>query len=304
MQLAFQFGSPAAAIEPCPQGFRIALANEAIWGCSREVWANDLPAPQRAGALTLWPAAHALWGAGLIDVADRSLEEAAQTLYDVVFAASRGLHLHRIWNYIPAINDSRDGLDNYQAFCKGRASAFDACFGEVLEPWMPAASALGTPGRQLCVVFVARREPVRHIENPQQVPAYRYPTRYGPRSPSFARGSLVECAGRTRLYVSGTASIRGSDSLHPGDVSAQCAVTLENLDLVARAAGVPGIGDPQPANRRFRIYLRHKEHWPRIRGQLEPLLQGPHHAATVVQAEVCRQELLVEVEACIDVDHR
>ena len=62
--------------------------------------------------------------------ADRGgMEPAATALYRRLLAAAQGLHLYRIWNYVPEINRERAGLENYRAFNSGRARAFEQTFG-------------------------------------------------------------------------------------------------------------------------------------------------------------------------------
>ncbi|MDZ7668584.1 MAG: hypothetical protein U5Q16_03885 [Gammaproteobacteria bacterium] len=298
MQLAFHFGQSPAGIT---NGSTIGVPNPIIDGRAAEPWADVTGGGRACGSLTLWQCGDELWGAGFADVSAQGFDAAAQALYTELFNASRRLTLHRIWNLIPRINAHDAALENYQAFCEGRHRAFQAHFGSAGEQRMPAASAVGTLGDTLCVVFVAGTDAVSYVENPEQVPAYRYPSRYGPRSPSFARGSLVQRHGGQRLYVSGTASIRRSESLHPGDVAAQFELAMANVDLVARNAGLlHGLDAESPGQRSFRIYLRHADDWPVVRPLFEKRLQRSGDGYSVLQADICRRELLVEIEACVD----
>ena len=67
------------------------------------------------------------------------------------------------------------GLEHYRAFCSGRSLAFEDEFGPGFQARLPAASAVGTAGDWLEVIFAASEEQPRHFESPVQVPAYRYP---------------------------------------------------------------------------------------------------------------------------------
>ena len=72
------------------------------------------------------------------------------------------------------------------------------------------------------------------LENPRQVPAYRYSRRYGLRPPCFARATKFE----STLFIGGTASIIGEDSRHAAAIVAQTEETLSNLRaLIAAATG-------------------------------------------------------------------
>ena len=56
------------------------------------------------------------------------------------------------------------------------------------------------------------------------MPSYRYSRRFGPRPPCFARATVLHlgAAGDAPLVlVGGTASIRGEDSVHVGNVRGQ-----------------------------------------------------------------------------------
>ena len=303
MNFCFQFGCPSAGLTRGSDSLALSLPNPVIAGTGRELWAEDVRLRCERAPLTLWRQGAELWGVGLVPVGG-GLRDSARRLYRDIFQATRQVSLYRIWNFVPHINEADVELENYRAFCQGRALAFDEFFGDQSEPRMPAASAVGTRGDALCVAFLAGPDPVRHVENPHQVPAYRYPSRYGPRAPSFARASVVEGERGLRLYVSGTASIRGSDSLHPGDVTAQLELALENLHEVTRAAGAgDSLEEGRAGKRLFRLYLRHPEQWAAARAVLHQRLLRDGDVWSVVQADICRRELLVEIDGARILDN-
>ncbi len=206
-------------------------------------------------------------------------------------------HLLRVWNYVPHIHDRSSGIERYMAFCKGRSEAFAAQYGASFPDRLPAASAVGCPGETLVVHLLASREPGRYLENPRQVPAFRYPERYGPRSPSFARGTVAPSAWDGAVFVSGTASIVGHESVFPGDPARQTEETMRNIEAVLDAAGVPGQGGPLGARLdALRVYVRFPDQQNAIRDAI--LASTQTKVPTVwIQAEICREELLVEIEA-------
>ena len=159
-----------------------------------------------------------------------------------------------------------------------------------LPPWV----ARETP---LVVHVLASREPGRHIENPRQMAAHRYPERYGPKSPSFARGTVAGAAWGGTVFVSGTASIVGHESVFPGDPARQTEETMRNVEAVLDEAGVPGRGGPLGGRLgSLRVYVRFPEHQEVIR--LALLASTGEVVPTAwLQAEICREELLVEIEA-------
>src|SRR4029077_5387998 len=133
-------------------------------------------------------------------------------------------HLLRVWNYFPHINDDADGVERYVRFNAGRHDAF-AAKGRATATDAPAACALGSRGTDLVIYFLAAKRAGQQIENPRQVSAFRYPPQYGPRSPPFAGAMLARPTGKPLLFVSGTASIVGHETLHHGDAAAQAAET-------------------------------------------------------------------------------
>ena len=213
-------------------------------------------------------------------------------------AAQAGFpHLLRMWNYVPRIHDRSSGIERYMSFCKGRSEAFAAHFGDAFPDRLPAASAVGCPGDVLVVHLLASSAPGRHVENPRQVSAYLYPERYGPRSPSFARGTVAPAAWDGEVFISGTASIVGHESVFPGQPALQAKEAMRNVEAVLDAAGVPGRGGALgPRLRSLRIYVRVPRQLEAIRTAVIACA-GPAVPTAWLQAEICREELLVEIEA-------
>ena len=174
---------------------------------------------------------------------------------------------------------------------------FHEHFGDAFPDRLPAASAVGCPGDVLVVHALASREPGRHVENPRQVAAYRYPERYGPKSPSFARGTVAPSEWGGAVFVSGTASIVGHESVGPGDPVLQAQETMRNVEAVLDAAGVPGRGGALgPRLRSLRVYVRFPSQLDAIRAAVAKAA-GTLVPTAWLQAEICREELLVEIEA-------
>jgi len=221
----------------------------------------------------------------------------AQALYARVRAfwqRSGYPHLLRIWNYFDAITDGDGDDERYRQFCIGRVRGL----GEVDTATLPAATAIGSrDGRRVLQVYwLAARQPGLPLENPRQVSAWRYPREYGPQSPSFAR-ALLPAAPQLPLLLSGTASIVGHASRHADSLRAQLDETLTNLDsLIATArAHRPELPPHLDGSSRLKIYVRDADDAGAVQALLEARLGGkvPH---VMLQADVCRRELLVEIE--------
>lgn len=228
-----------------------------------------------------------------------ALQRATEAAYTQIFALLAQLdfpQLWRVWNFIPRINAEEAGLERYRHFNIARQSAF-AVSGRATAGAVPAASAVGSGGPQLVIYFFAGRQAPLAIENPRQVSAYHYPAAYGPRSPVFARASLIDTGAQELLFISGTASIVGHRTLHAGDAAAQTRELLANLDCVL------GEANGRTQRRRFarhdlayKVYLRQPGDCAAVQTELQRW-HGGAARALYVQADICRSDLLVEIEA-------
>jgi len=253
-----------------------------------------------AGALQVYGNRDWRVGAAAVPL-EAGLEAATGQVYDDLLAAVGDRRLVRIWNYVPAINaDGPEGLENYRAFCRGRSLAFERAFGSDFKAHLPAASAVGCQHDRLTVVFAASRHPARHVENPLQVPAYDYPSDYGPRSPSFARATRVELAGHTAVFISGTSAVRGHATIAPESTLAQLDCTVENLRELSLACGLgPDLAARRGLRRHFKIYLRHASDLAAVQAALRDRLIRPGDEVSYVLSDICRAALNIEIEATL-----
>lgn len=238
--------------------------------------------------------------AGFSGTGERSpLQAASQEAYARIFRLldAQGLpHLWRVWNYFADINGESHGLERYRQFNIGRQDAFLE-FARGATGNVPAACAIGLAGGPLSIAFMAGAQPATAIENPRQVSAYDYPTDYGPRSPTFSRAALACPPAQEILFVSGTASIVGHRTVHAGDAAAQCREVLANIAAVVDAANRRCRSGPFTLGElSYRVYVRHEADLGRVREALAARL-GPAADIVFVQADICRADLLLEIEA-------
>lgn len=206
-------------------------------------------------------------------------------------------HLLRIWNYLPDINQQTVGLERYRQFNEGRQKTFQT-FSRIVKGHVPAACALGAESAApLVVYFVASSAASVAIENPRQVAAYDYPPKYGDFSPVFSRATLLHTDSNAVLFVSGTSSIVGHHTVHIGDVVGQTHETVRNIQAVIEAAN-QAVDDElfMPEKIRYKVYLRRPEDRDRIADELAVLL-NPEFPVVYLKADICRNDLLVEIEA-------
>jgi len=299
----FAAGEPNAVAPDWPE-VRVPLVPLA-GSADAELWIGSAPARHgRLGSVAYGHDGTVLFACcRCLEPPQESPEHITHRAYRELLAAVRQLgypHLLRVWNYFPDINGELAGLECYQRFSLGRYQAFEEA-GYRCGSDLPAASAVGSRGAGgYCIYMLAARNPGLQIENPRQLSAYRYPAQYGPRSPSFSRATLAEFGGEQLLFVSGTASIAGHASLHPGDPEAQLAETLLNIQTLLdqpalrRRRALAELG----ADGSFKVYLRHADLAGTVRRHLSAAL-APESPVICLEGDICRGDLLLEIEAVI-----
>ncbi len=299
MPLALERRNLKVALGPGPAGeWDVGLA--LLAGEAEErLFDGGRPAGQ-AGSFALFRSGDWLLGAAAVEVGP-ALESASHRLYLELLDACSGWHLARIWNYVPEINRlDGDRQPGYFAFCRGRSLAFEQRWGAPFGAHLPAASAVGRQEGKLAVIFAARRSRPLHFENPLQMPAYEYPPEHGPRPPSFARATVVADGPGPTVFISGTAAIRGHATVAPHRLAAQLECTWDNLREISRVCGLgKNVGEGRGLERHFKVYVRAAGDQPAVASFLEERLIRGSDRVSYVLADICREPLLVEIEATL-----
>jgi enamine deaminase RidA (YjgF/YER057c/UK114 family) len=104
-------------------------------------------------------------------------------------------------------------------------------------------------------------------------------------------------------YVSGTAAIVGEEVVGHGDVARQTKATIRNIERLItlrnlRAAGAP-VRSVGPRFAYVRTYVKNENDVPDVR----KIVRGAFGdaPATFVVADICREDLLVEIEGAVRV---
>lgn len=206
----------------------------------------------------------------------------------------------KIWNYIPGINQGSGDNELYRQFCLGRAEAVSIDPGD--RPPLPAATGIGTPPDEpaLQVYFLAGALPGLDVENPRQVSAWRYPRRYGPKSPLFSRATIMRMNGSSQFLLSGTASIVGHQTHHENQVANQLSESLRNVYSLLDE-GHRLMGDSKArldSDGILKIYIRNPEDYELIRRTLEA--EAPAEIPRIyLQGDICRESLLTEIDGIV-----
>lgn len=243
------------------------------------------------------------------DTGKTPLQQATESAYRQIFALLDMLcypYLFRCWNYMANINTHSFGLERYRQFNLGRQDAFLAHGRDVVGN-VPAACAMGfghagliQGPSKLHIAFLAGRTAPLNIENPRQISAYQYPQEYGPRSPTFSRASLLRIGQNQVLFISGTASIVGHATLHPDNVVAQTRETIANIKAVLGEANRQSCLASQPkfdlVSLHYTVYVRRPADLVQVRTELTHCV-GDALNTVFLQADMCREDLLLEIEA-------
>ena len=100
------------------------------------------------------------------------------------------------------------------------------------------------------------------------------------------------------LLISGTASVLGYESVHLNDVEAQTRETLNNISVLIDDCNLQHSTcfDGLNSLLHVKIYVREKEHIASVEKILRQYL--PKHIERIfIIADICREDLLVEIEA-------
>ena len=198
----------------------------------------------------------------------------------------------RQWNYIERITDWDGDRQHYQMFNNAR-SVFYAC-----SSWVngyPAATGIGTDLGGVLIDFdaVRFRSPsfsVTPIDNRLQIAAHSYSENVLKEAgavkatPKFERAKSLDSYDGRMIYISGTAAIRGEDSLTGVGVERQYEITMENIRELVSDADLEIL----------RVYLKHIEDYDVIRMRMER--ECPGSLVSFMRSDVCRSELLIEIE--------
>jgi len=207
--------------------------------------------------------------------------------------------------------DNQGPNQRYKEFNRARADFYeditfldDWLLAGVAGPAFPASTGIGTRGQGIRMSALAVASPRREVvavplENPRQTPAYRYAARYSPQRPRFSRGMALCCGPDTVLFVSGTASIAHAETRHPEDVVAQTEEILENIAALISEENLDrhnlrGSGTSLDGLGLIRVYIKRPWDYARVRGVCQRRLGAV--PATYLVADVCRPDLLVEIE--------
>lgn len=215
----------------------------------------------------------------------------------------------RQWNYIERITDFEGEYQHYQSFNDARSHFYSKAHWD---NGYPAATGIGTQHGGIMVNVIAampKKENYRYIplNNKLQVPAYDYSQDVllgaedkifkEKTTPKFERAKAVTDGRQEIVYVSGTAAIRGEDSLSNMGVEEQTRITIENIKYLISKENLNKAGINTTADcsiDMLRVYLKNAGDTQLVKDYMDNLFAAI--PVSYLLADICREELLIEIE--------
>ncbi len=221
--------------------------------------------------------------------------------------------IFRQWNYIPKITAvDKDDYQHYQAFNDSRTEFYrKADWSEV---GYPAATGIGMECGAV-VVDVLAVKPLNPsyriipIDNDLQLAAHVYSQEVligaegdkveGRSTPKFERAKVLGNAEEGYIcFISGTAAIRGEGSMDSDDAATQTVQTMENIEHLISDHTCNKYGIELSSKVReihsARAYVKFAKDTVDIKRVVED--RWPKTSVVYLLGDVCREELLIEIE--------
>lgn len=267
-----------------------------------------------------------VYAAGLANFPDqldpnRQCGEAFESMKRVLKSEGLDLsHIVRQWNYIENFLDTDSTGEGarqiYQIFNDCRAAYYsEADFPK----GYPASTGIGmfAGGVVLeCIALKSGRDiHVAPLSNPLQRDAHAYTqevlegdSKSGldeKAPPLFERAKILTQGSSGFVFVSGTAAVRGQNTIPEDDIQSQTAATLKNIDTLISAENLLSmgldVGSNSPRLSQLRAYVKREKDLPLVK-----TICREHYGnipSQYVISEICRDALLVEIEgtACVSI---
>ena len=213
----------------------------------------------------------------------------------------------RQWNYIGSIVSCRDGKQNYQEFNDARTRYYAK--GQWQNGY-PAATGIGASGEGIivgCIAFKSSKNSIYPIDNPLQVAAHIYSDKVlidnaadaMKSTPKFERAKVIVTNRGACCFVSGTAAIRGEQSVDAESVTMQTIRTIENIAHLVSPENLAryGCAPYELEYAQLQVFIKRAEDYEQVKTVVEQAF--PKLKVLYTVADVCRSELLVEIEGIL-----
>lgn len=227
----------------------------------------------------------------------------------------------RQWNYIEKITDFMGQGDcksqHYQIFNDVRSTFYSR---SNFVNGYPAATGIGTYSGGVVIDFFALKSKINNqdilaVKNPVQIDAHKYThqvleennlvPKKSESTPKFERAKLILNPQGATLFVSGTAAIKGELTIPEDNIETQTRVTLDNIQILAGDTNLLNYGLSLGYKKKYfsllRIYVKNETDIPIVKKIIDEL--HPHCPCKIIQSDVCRANLLVEIEGVIEFEY-
>jgi len=216
----------------------------------------------------------------------------------------------RQWNYIEKIltisKNNTKMQQNYQIFNDVRSKYYQE---DEFENGYPAATGIGMDVGGVVIDFIAstsnKHISIHPVKNPRQIDAHQYSKEVligemgnKKTSPKFERAKAVSRNNSGEIYISGTAAIKGQETIEANEIVAQTTTTIENIKELIAADNLR-INSIEILNNKviisfLRVYIKNKHD---IHKAIELCEQYFQKVPTLyLIADICRDNLIVEIE--------
>lgn len=221
------------------------------------------------------------------------LNRAGMTFHSVV----------RQWNYIENITGFDGEKQHYQEFNNVRAGFYGEHFNQ---NGFPAATGIGMNRGGVVIEFVAIEAANAislPLNNPEQVAAHDYSENVlvgnvlkGKSTPKFERARYLELFGKKQIFISGTASIRGENTMGIDDPVKQTEITIQNMQRLYSPDILSALTDNslRPVYGHARVYVKNRKDFAAIKKTFKSYFGNL--PVVYIIADICRDDLLVEIE--------
>jgi hypothetical protein len=219
----------------------------------------------------------------------------------------------RQWNYMENIHsiDTVNNIpfQNYQIFNDVRSFFYEK---SAFTKGYPSATGIGMDHGGCTIEVIAFKGKdtniMRPVTNSYQIDAHSYSStvlegsaieeRKTVSTPKFERGKHMQFPDEGFLFISGTASIIGEKTVFPDDVAKQTLTTINNIEHLVSTKNLNNnnisiVSPPRLLN--YRVYLKNASDYPLVQA-----LCDDHYGTNkgfIVKADICRSNLLIEIEA-------
>ncbi len=218
----------------------------------------------------------------------------------------------RQWNYIEQITETLDQHNSpsqhYQIFNDVRSKYYQL---SDFKNGFPAATGIGMDFGGIIIDAIAVRfeeeNSIGALKSPVQLDAYTYSKEvlaennamcdFCRTTPKFERAKILTVSGRKWILISGTAAISGQVSDDQFSAEHQTEMTIKNILRLISMENIEkhGIISDEKANiQSLRVYVKYKKDIPEVKAVC--MRYFPELPVIYVVADICRPELLVEIE--------